>query len=378
MVTRSIETQINARLFQGKAIIILGPRQSGKTTLLNKIYNEHRDISAYYNCDETEIRTLFSNQNSAVLRSIIGPSKLILLDEAQRIENAGLSIKIIVDSIPGVQVIASGSSAFELSDRVNEPLTGRKWEYQLCPFSFEELAQHTSIPDEIKRLKLRLLYGAYPEVVNCPGQEQANLANLSSSYLYKDVFTLHDIRKPELIEQLLQALALQVCSEVSYNELAQLLNSDRNTIERYLQILERAFIVFRLNNFSTNQRNEIKRSRKIYFWDNGIRNALISDYRPVELRDDVGKLWENYVVSELHKQRANHALLHKTYFWRSTGESEIDYIELQNAQISAYEIKWNPLKKPRTRAFLNHYPKAAVDVINPQNYFLRLMRSKPD
>ncbi len=376
MIKRIIEDEIKNKLFKGKAILLIGPRQSGKTTLLRKIQAEHSELSAYFNCDETAVRSLFSSQNLAILTSVIGDRRIILLDEAQRIENAGLSIKIIVDNIPGVQVIASGSSAFELSDKMNEPLTGRKWEYHLHPLSFQELARHNSPVDEIKSLNLRLLYGAYPEVVNNPGTEPEVLANLSSSYLYKDVFTLHDIRKPELLEKLVQALALQVCSEVSCTELSQLLDSDRGTIERYINILERAFVIFRLTNYSTNQRNEIKRSRKIYFWDNGIRNALLSDYRPVELRDDIGKLWENYIVSELFKQRDYYRLLSKPYFWRSKNTVEIDYLELMNAQITAYEIKWNPKKKAKIQAFLRAYPGAKISVLNPENYFLKLLTTE--
>ncbi|MDD3562164.1 MAG: ATP-binding protein [Candidatus Cloacimonetes bacterium] len=373
MIKRTIEHSIRQRLFEGKAIVVIGPRQSGKTTLLKKIYREYQDQADFYNCDETEISRLLSNQNAAVLKSVIGSSRMIFLDEAQRVDNIGLTIKIIVDTFPEVQVLASGSSAFELSDKLNEPLTGRKWEYQLYPLSFEELATHTNLPTEIANLKLRLLYGSYPEVVTKPGQEIENLSNLGSDYLYKDIFTLHDIRKPELIEKLLQALALQISSEVSYNELAQLLSSDPETIARYIRILERAFIIFRLPNFSTNQRNEIKRSRKIYFWDNGIRNSLLSDFRPIDLRDDIGKLWENYVVSELAKRRDNHKLLGQAHFWRSRTAAEVDYLEIENAQITAYEIKWNPKKKQVSRAFRNAYPEAIFDFINPENYFLYLM-----
>jgi hypothetical protein len=372
MIDRIIHTSIVERMFGGKAIIILGPRQSGKTTLIKKILGQYKGIGSYFNCDELETRKLFSAENVSSLKSIIGKNKLIMLDEAQKIDNAGLIIKLIVDNIPNTQVIATGSSAFELSDKLNEPLTGRKWEYQLMPFAFEELAAHTSPITEVSSLQKRLLYGSYPEVINNPGSESEVLSELSSSYLYKDVFVLNDIRKPELVEKLLTALALQVSAEVSFNELAQLLSSDPTTIERYILMLERAFIIFRLTNYSTNQRNEIKKSRKIYFYDNGIRNALIADFRPVDLRDDIGKLWENYVVSELRKRNANHRKQCKTHFWRSVSSGEIDYLELMNAQIHAYEIKWNVRKKPSLKSFLNLYPKAIVQTVNPDNYFLLL------
>jgi predicted AAA+ superfamily ATPase len=373
MINRIIENDIHSHLFQGKAIVIIGPRQSGKTTLLKQIQSQYPEDSAFYNCDETEIRNLFSKQNLSILKSVVGSSRVIFLDEAQRVENIGLTIKIIVDNIPEVQILASSSSAFELSDKLNEPLTGRKWEYSLLPFSFEELCNDTNLATEISRLALRLIYGSYPEVVVNPASEADLLTNLASSYLYKDIFVLHDIRRPELIEKLLQALALQISSEVSYNELAQLLDSDPNTVSRYIQILERAFIIFRLPNYSTNQRNEIKRSRKIYFWDNGIRNAILADYRPVDLRDDIGKLWENYIVSEMAKRRKYHKLLAMSYFWRSKTSSEIDYLEIQNAQIKAWEIKWNPRKTGSLRAFRSAYPDASIDLINPDNFFQSLL-----
>jgi uncharacterized protein len=375
MINRTIHKAIVERLYKGKAIIILGPRQSGKTTLLKKIQQENPNDTQYYNCDEAAIRNLFSVESIANLKSLIGNNRLILLDEAQRIQNAGLTLKLIVDNIPNTQIIASGSSAFELSDQLNEPLTGRKFELNLLPFSFQELADNVSPIDEISNLNQRILFGSYPDIVNNPGNATEILTELCSSYLFKDVFTLYDIRKPEVIEKLLTALALQISSEVSYNELAQLLKSDPATIERYTQILERAFIIFRLPNFSTNQRNEIKKSRKIYFYDCGIRNALISDFRPLDIRQDTGKLWENYVVSEFIKLRTNWRKYSRSYFWRSLNSGEIDYLELEDRSINAYEIKWNTKKKAKTRSFQNLYPNATVELINPSNYY-RFLLSK--
>jgi len=376
MIPRTITSSILQRLNKGKAIIILGPRQSGKTTLLKEFQRLYPNDANYYNCDDAETRALFSSGSISMLRQLFGNMKMLLIDEAQKIENAGLAIKIIVDNLPGVQVIATGSSAFELSDKLNEPLTGRKWEYQLLPLSFEELATHSTPFDEIRLLKLRLMYGTYPDVVNNPGLEQDVLAELCTSYLYKDVFTMNDIRKPELIEKLLNALALQLGSEVSFNELAQLLQTDPATIERYILMLERAFIVFRITNFSTNQRNEIKKSRKIYFYDNGVRNSLLSDFKPVELRTDIGALWENYVVSEFTKKHAYYRVNSRQHFWRSSSSGEVDYIEIQNAQINAFEIKWNPTRKAKVRSFLNLYPDAKVNLVNPHNYFQYLLDIK--
>jgi len=369
MIPRTITSSILQRLNKGKAIIILGPRQSGKTTLLKEFQRLYPNDAIYYNCDDAETRALFSSGSISMLRQLFGNMKMLLIDEAQKIENAGLAIKIIVDNLPGVQVIATGSSAFELSDKLNEPLTGRKWEYQLLPLSFEELATHSTPFDEIRLLKLRLMYGTYPDVVNNPGLEQDVLAELCTSYLYKDVFTMNDIRKPELIEKLLNALALQLGSEVSFNELAQLLQTDPATIERYILMLERAFIVFRITNFSTNQRNEIKKSRKIYFYDNGVRNSLLSDFKPVELRTDIGALWENYVVSEFTKKHAYYRVNSRQHFWRSSSSGEVDYIEIQNAQINAFEIKWNPTRKLRlSNSFLQAYEVQEVELLTPKTY----------
>jgi predicted AAA+ superfamily ATPase len=254
-------------------------------------------------------------------------------------------------------------------DKLNEPLTGRKIEYSLLPFAFEELVEHTDLLSEIKQLQNRLLFGSYPEIVLNPGLEVPTLQNLCGSYLYKDVFSIFDIRRPELVEKLVQALALQLASEVSFHELAQLLDTDSATIERYIGILERAFIVFRLPNFSRNQRNEIKRSRKIYFIDNGIRNAVLADFRPLELRDDIGKLWENYIVSEFLKRKASYSLYHRAYFWRNRNGAEVDYLELADNHLKAYEIKWNPKKAGNFRAFLSAYPEAETLTISPDNYY---------
>lgn len=357
------------RLEKGKVFQILGPRQSGKTTLLHQIQAQTNIPTEYYNCDETLFRTQFSQQNSDSLRSILGNNKLILLDEAQKVDNIGLTLKIIHDTLPDIKVVVTGSSAFELSDKLNEALTGRKYEYHLYPFAFEELAEHESTLKEMSQLPQRLIFGSYPEVVNNPGSEREVLTELCNSYLYKDVFSLFDIRKPDLVENLLQALAFQISNEVSYNQLAQLLGCDKETVERYILILERAYIIFRLRSYSSNQRNEIKRSRKIYFYDNGIRNSLIADYNPIELRQDIGKLWENYIVSEFVKRKANNRLFHKEYFWRSITSGEIDYLEMKDAHINAFEIKWNEKKKPKAKSFLNLYPSSTVNVVNPSNFF---------
>jgi uncharacterized protein len=367
MVKRIILPDIKEHLFRNKAIIILGPRQCGKTTLLKEISTHYENV-LYLNCDIIEDRQALETGSLSALVSLVGKVKLVLIDEAQRVPDIGLCLKIMVDNIPGTQIIATGSSSFELSNRINEPLTGRKFEYQLHPFSFQELTDHYGDWQEQKTLKQRLIFGSYPDIVNNPGDEQRLLGLLVGSYLFKDVFTFQDLRKPELLEKLLRALALQVGSEVSYTELAQLTHSDQATIQRYVQLLEQAFIIFRLTNFSSNKRNEIKRARKMFFWDNGVRNSLIKDFRPVETRDDIGKLWENYIVSERMKLLTNQRMSRESHFWRNLNDSEIDYLEIYEERLDAYEIKWNPKRRIRTSSFLRLYPNASVQRLDREDY----------
>jgi predicted AAA+ superfamily ATPase len=263
----------------------------------------------------------------------------------------------------------SGSSAFELSNVINEPLTGRKWEYLLLPFSVQEMIQHTNYLEEYSKLHARLIYGMYPEVVNNPGKEQEILNELASSYLYKDVFSFQDIRKPELLSSLLKALATMVGNEVTYNYLGKLLDCDHATIERYIDLLEKTFIIFRLSSFSRNVRTELKKSRKIYFYDNGIRNALLSAYQPLAVRQDVGALWENFMISERVKFLRHNRIWRNIYFWRTHQQQEIDYIEEYNGKLEAYEFKWNPIKRvsaPKT--FLEAYKETRFQVITPKEY----------
>jgi len=366
-IKRWLSDDIRDHMYRGKAIIILGPRQCGKTTLLHAI-SSGLENKLYLNCDDANDRQALETRSLAALRSLVGTHKSVLIDEAQRVSDIGLSLKIMVDNIPGIQIIATGSSSFELSNRINEPLTGRKFEYHLHPFSHQELAAHFGEWEEQKNLQRRLIFGSYPDVVKNPGEEQGLLNLLVGSYLFKDVFMFQDLRRPELLENILRALALQVGSEVSYTELAQLTRTDHSTVQRYIHLLEQAFIIFRLYNFSSNQRNEIRNARKIYFWDNGVRNSLIDDFRPPELREDIGKLWKNYLVSERMKYLGNNKLYRSSYFWRNVNQSEIDYLEFYNGRIEAYEIKWSPKRKVAASAFLSAYPEAAVSRVDRENY----------
>jgi len=369
MIIRKILDDIQKNLFKGKTIIIYGPRQSGKTTLLKMISDLLSQKILLLDCDEPDVRKDLTDPTSVKLKKMIGPSKVVMIDEAQRIKNIGLTIKLIHDKVEGVQVIATGSSALELSNKINEPLTGRKFEYLLLPVSTEELINHTDLITEKRLLDSRLLYGMYPDVINQEGSERRILNNLAGSYLYKDIFAFQDVRKPEIIENLLEMLSLQIGSEVSYHELANNLGIDQITVRRYIDLLEKTFVVFRIRAFSRNLRNEIKKSRKIYFYDNGIRNALISDFGPVGLRVDIGALWENFLVSERKKWLNNNFIYSKSFFWRTKQHQEIDYIEESDSIMNAYEFKWSGKKNPKfPLTFTRSYPHAKTKLITSENY----------
>ena len=373
MINRSLEKQIKEKTGSGKAIIILGGRQTGKTTLLRYLFGNTHDV-LWLDGDEPDVRAVFDNPTSTGLKNMLGKKKILVLDEAQRIENIGLKLKLITDYIPGVQVIATGSSSFDLANKINEPLTGRKWEYRLFPLSFSELSSHTSVMEETRLLGRRIVYGSYPEVINNPGNEKEILKQLTDSFLYKDILMWEGLRKPEKIVRLLQLLAFQTGSEVSYNELGKNLDLDNQTVEKYIQLLEQTFVIFRMPALSRNLRKELKKSRKIYFYDNGIRNALIANFNPPELRNDTGALWENYFISERMKYLHYNNMWVNSWFWRTTDQQEIDYIEECDGKMHAFEIKWNTKLKIRiSKLFLSVYPDSVTTVITPDNYmdFLR-------
>lgn len=368
MINRTIWDQIEARMFKGKAIILYGPRQSGKTTLINSILKDHTEPSVSFNGDEPDIRDLFANATSTRLKSLIGKSKIVLIDEAQRIPEIGICIKLLVDNYPEIQVIATGSSALDLSGSIKEPLTGRKFELMLYPLSYQEMLNHHGRITEDRLLPHRLILGLYPDVVCTSENEIEILKLLADSYLFKDLFNIEQIKKPPLLEKIIRALAFQVGNEVTYNEVAQLVSADNQTVEKYIDLMEKAFIIHRLPALKRNIRNEIKRGTKIYFWDNGILNAIIGNFNPLSSRTDAGALWENFVISERRKFLVNHQIYSRSYFWRTTAKQEIDYIEEHNARFSAYEIKWNPLRKAAiSKSFIEKYPMDTTMVINPAN-----------
>jgi len=370
MIYRALIARILQRMGDKKVIIVLGPRQAGKTTLMHHVTREvDHGTLLWWNGDEADIRQLLSHVSSLRLRALIGKHSLLVIDEAQRIENIGLTLKLITDNIDGVKVLATGSSAFELANRINEPLTGRKWEFRLYPLCWQEMVDHHGALEERRLLEHRLIYGYYPDVVLHPGDEAALLSQLADSYLYKDILTWERIQKPGRLEQLVQAIAFQLGQQVSYAELGRMAGLDQATVERYISLLEKAFVIFRLGSLSRNLRNELKKSRKIYFYDNGIRNAIIHNFSPTGLRNDIGALWENFLICERMKALANAGIPASRYFWRTQAQQEIDYIEERSGRLSAWEFKWNPNARARfSRTFTKAYPDCQTKVITPDNF----------
>ncbi|MFY0599288.1 MAG: ATP-binding protein [Cyclobacteriaceae bacterium] len=368
-INRKLQAYLQERLNRKKVLIILGPRQTGKTTLLKNLQNNFDGISEYLNCDDPEVAEQLLNLSSRRASQLIGKNQMLLIDEGQRVKNIGLSLKILHDSFPDIKIVVTGSSSFELANEINEPLTGRKFEHYMYPISVGEYIDHYELLDFKANLENRIRFGMYPEVITNRGEEKELLRNLASSYLYKDLLSLSSLRKPALLEKLLQALAFQIGSEASYTELGRMLQVDNKTVESYIQLLEQAFIVFRLNPLSRNLRNEINKSRKIYFYDTGIRNAVISNFQPLELRNDTGALWENFFIAE--RMKANAYALHNPnyYFWRTHLQQEIDFIEETDGVQNAYEIKWNNKRKTLfSKSYLNAYPNHETHEINPANF----------
>ncbi|MBU3942958.1 ATP-binding protein, partial [Patescibacteria group bacterium] len=288
LIKRTIQKNIEKNLFKGKIIIIYGSRQVGKTTLVKEILKKYPKNSEYFNCDEPDIRQALTDKTSTEIKSFLGNKKIIVLDEAQRVKNIGLSLKLIIDNFSDIQIIATGSSSFDLSNKIKEPLTGRKIEFYLYPISVKELKSVYSALEINRLMEERMIFGMYPDIILNREDKEQRLKELSFSYLYKDALAYQNIKNPEVLEKLLQALALQISNEVSYNELAETVGVDKNTIANHIQILEKAFVIFRLRPFSRNLRNELKKMRKIYFYDTGVRNALINNFNPVNLRQDKG------------------------------------------------------------------------------------------
>lgn len=370
MIKRTLTENIISDFGKGKVIVLLGARQVGKTTLLEQMHGLYPK-QLFLNCDNGDDRLSLEDKSSTELSRLLSPYDVVFIDEAQKVKNIGLILKMIADLKLKTQVLATGSSALELSNEVNEPATGRLIEYKIFPLSYGELFEESSSREERRLLESRMIYGMYPEVVTTPNDARRILMTLSDNYLYKDIFSYKGIKKPDLLYKLVRALALQVGNEVSYNELSNLLGIDKVTVESYIGLLEKCYILFRVESYSGNMRNEIKKGKKVYFYDNGIRNAVISNFSPLELRNDVGALWENLMVSERVKRNAYKQNYAKIYFWRNFSNQEVDLLEEQDGRLSAFEFKWNHSSKAKVpRAFAENYPDIPFEVITPTNFDL--------
>lgn len=369
MIDRILKKKVENLLGSNKAILIMGPRQVGKSTLLTSMFDGNREV-LFLNGDEADVKALFHDVSSTRLSAMIGQNKILIIDEAQRIEDIGLKLKLITDQIKHVQVIATGSSSFELASKVNESLTGRKREFKMYPLSFGELVAETSLLEEKRMIPHRMVYGYYPEVVTNQGEEKMVLKELVDSYLYKDILSLDFVNKSEKMMRLVQALALQIGSQISYNELGQMVGLTQKTVEKYIDILEKCYIVFRLGSFSRNARNELKMSKKIYFYDNGIRNAVLGNYAQIENRmgAEIGALWENLLVSERMKHNSYNDFYGTSWFWRTQQQKELDYIEDVDGKLSTFEFKWNVNSKAtQPKLFTETYPNSTFQIITPKN-----------
>ncbi|MDE6409788.1 MAG: ATP-binding protein [Muribaculaceae bacterium] len=374
-IKRALTKPIEDHFFKRKAIVILGARQVGKSTLMNHITNQMEHPLLNLNCDDPEVRNILTNINSTNLRLLLGNYKIIAIDEAQRVENIGLVLKRIVDEYPEMQVLASGSSSLHLRESINEPLTGRKYEYNMYPISSGELYATEGLLHTRQLLESRLIYGSYPDVLTHQEEAKELLRTLADSYLYKDILELDEVRKPVILQKILVALALQLGSEVVYNEVARTVGSDPKTVERYIDLLEKCFVIYSLPGLSRNMRNELKKSRKVFFYDNGIRNAIIQNYAPLALRNDIGALWENFFITERIKYNSYIGRHVNYYFWRTTNQQEIDLIEESDGEFTIFEMKWNEAKASVKfpKSFIETYrPKECV-VITPGNYLEYLL-----
>lgn len=367
MIKRQIESSILGDFGKRKVVLLLGPRQVGKTTLINSLQMPGAKC-LHLNCDDMDDVLLLEDKSSTALKTLLSDYDMVMVDEAQRVRNIGLTLKKIGDLKLDTQVIVTGSSSLDLANDINEPATGRILEHRLFPFSMRELADNSSEREQQRLLENRLIFGMYPEVVTTPSDAKRILMSLTNNYLYKDILSYKGIKKPDILQKLVRALALQLGSEVSYNELSNMLGIDKETVENYIGLLEKCFVVFRIDSYSQNIRNEIKKGKKVYFYDNGVRNAVLSNFAPLDMRTDTGALWENLLVSERMKHNSYRGSYAQLYFWRTHDQKEIDLIEIEDGMINAYEFKFNSKKSARMPVnFQKAYPNATFKVINPDN-----------
>ena len=376
MIDRILEKDIERYLFRGRVVVLYGPRRVGKTTLARKVLTNHPDKrTLYLNCDLQSVQTGLAVQEATMLKSFLGEHDLVVLDEAQNIPDVGKILKILVDTYPEMQIIATGSSSFDLANRTGEPLTGRAYPLRLYPVSLQELAGKSGYSVIESRLDNLLRFGLYPSIIDLSERDaQTELQELVSSYLYKDVLMYIGIKRSKMVGDLLRLLALQVGNEVSYTELGTVLGIDRRTVMSYIDILEQSFVVFTLSGFSRNLRKEVGKTQKIYFYDVGVRNGLLQAFSPLALRNDVGALWENFCVVERLKKANNTGLASNRYFWRTYDKKEIDYIEERDGVLSGFEFKWNPNRTMKVpQEFLDTYPGSSVEQVDRGNYWRFLL-----
>lgn len=362
---------LKALVQPGKVIVIYGPRRVGKTTLLNKfVENIDRDSVLFVNGDDITVRHFLESRSIENLKDFIGRHRHLIIDEAQYVKNIGLNLKLIVDHIPGTRVIATGSSSFDLAQNIGEPLTGRRFVLKLYPLAQMEISKVEKRHESMANLETRMVYGSYPEIITLRDNKlrEEYLRELVASYLFKDILALDGIRYSEKLVRLLQLIAFQIGSEVSLSEIGKQLAMSKNTVERYLDLLEKSFVVFRLSGFSRNLRKEIIKNHRYFFYDVGIRNAVIGMFNPLHLRNDTGKLWENYIISEIKKNREYRRFSSRFYFWRTYDRKEIDLIEERGESLSAYEIKWSKTRTAIPKDWRKNYPQAEFNVIHKANY----------
>ena len=372
MINRIVTQQIKDALNLNKVVSIIGPRQVGKSTLSEHIFKDTVNVLRI-NGDDTDAKYMFENVSENFLKILTANHNALLIDEAQKIKNIGEMLKIMADKLNHIPVIITGSSSFQLTKAVNESLTGRKREIQLLPISFAEMVKHTNIIEETRMLDHRLIYGYYPEVINNLGDEKDVLKELTNSYLYKDIMEENNIAKPDKLVKLLQALSWQIGSTVSTNELSQLVGIDAKTIDRYIDILQKNYIIYTLPSYANNLRNELKFSKKIYFYDMGIRNAIIGNMSPISMRqpEEVGHMWENFIITERIKRNLyNKRTFLQHYFWRTQQQKEVDLIEVEDGIITGFEIKRSAKKNIKAPAkFIEYYPNAQFYGINNTNLY---------
>lgn len=369
-IQRTIEATIKNKLVAGKVNLLVGARRVGKTFLLKKIVQDINEPYLWLNGDDESTHDLLAERTIANYRRITSGISLLIIDEAQMIKDIGLKMKLMIDEIPNLKIIASGSSVYALSYKVGEPLVGRAFWHKIFPIAQNELKHHESYVDTVRNLEERLIYGGYPEMFQLTTlqEKEAYIKEILNSYLFKDLLVFDEIRSSDKIRTLLKLVAFQLGKEVSYDELGKQLGMSKNTVEKYLDLLSKIFVVYKVGAYSKNLRKELSKSSRWYFYDNGIRNALIDNFKPLSLRNDVGELWENYLMVERLKKNNYEQNFKEIYFWRTYDQQEIDYIEEKNQEIEAFEFKWGNTKVKIPVAFANAYPEAKFSIISKENY----------